>query len=121
MELAVWYVVAACSCSLLLAAASLLWCALFSSPSSIHKHLERTQAAAESALTRADGMEVRFLEHKMETTALHEAIEGVLDSVEKKRRQTAAASSKLQLADQPAAQTREEMLAAARRTVYGTG
>jgi len=115
-------VITACTLSLLLAAASLVWCALFSSPSSIHKHLERTQAAAESALGRADGMEVRFLEHKVETTALHEAIEGVLDSVEKKRRQTAAASSKLNLAAPPTApQSRDEMLAEARAKIYGAG
>ena len=119
MELAVWYVIAACTCSLLLAAASLLWCSLFSSPSSIHKHLERTQGAAESALTRADSMEVRFLEHKVETVALHEAIQGVLDSVEKKRRQTAPASSKLSLATEPEPITRDDILAAARAKVYG--
>lgn len=66
-------------------------------------------------------MDGRFIEHKAETTALHEAIEGVLDSVEKKRRQTAAGVSRMQAATEPEPQTREDQLALARRKVYGTG
>lgn len=121
VEIASWITVAACTLSFLLSGAAVLWCALFSGPAQLRAHTERGILLAERSSARCDAMDARFVEHKAETTALHEAIEGVLDAVEKKRRSTAASASRLQAATEPEPQTREEQLSLARRRVYGVG
>ncbi len=119
MEIALWVTVAACTTSLLLSGAAVLWCALFSGPANLRAHVDRGILLAEQSRSRADEMEGRFIQHKAETAALHESIEGVLDSVEKKRRQTAAGVSKLQVATEPVPQTRDDQIAMLRAKVYG--
>lgn len=121
VETALWVTVAACTTSLLLSGAAVLWCALFSGPGQLRTYVERGNQIAEHSAARCDELEARFLAHKAETAALHEAIEGVLDSVEKKRRQTAAGVSKLQVATEPVPQTRDDQIAMLRAKVYGVG
>lgn len=119
LEVALWVTVAACTTSLLLSGAAVLWCALFSGPAQLRAHVERGILVAEQSSLRCDQLDARFIAHKSETTALHESIESVLDQVERKRKQTAAGVSRLQAVTEPEPTTREDILAAARRKVYG--
>ncbi|GAG05984.1 unnamed protein product, partial [marine sediment metagenome] len=108
-----------CTLSLLLSGAAILWCALFSGPASIRKFVDHGIAIANTAYTRGEELEAKFLQHKLETEAIREGIEGVLESVEKKRRQTSAAASRLQLSAEPEPTTRDEIVQAARQRVFG--
>jgi hypothetical protein len=119
MEIAPWITALACSSSLLLSGAALLWVVLFSAPASLRKYVDHSVSIAKDAENRVEEVEMRFIAHKAETTAIHESIESVLASVEKKRKQTAAGVSRLNLAEAPAPTTREEIVAQARARTYG--
>ncbi len=123
MENLLWPALIACAVSILLSTASIIWVVLFSTPALLRKYVEHSLAIAKDAHTKAEAIESKFLIHKTEMNGLYEAVDGVLDSVEKKRRQTSAAASRVALVqDQEAEpQTRDEIVAAARRKVYGSG
>lgn len=110
---------AACTVSLVLSVGSFVWCVAFSPAASLRKYVDHALSVARTTERRAEEIESRFVSHKAETAALHESIEGVLDSVEKKRRQISASASRLNLAQEPEPQTREEIVQAGRRKVYG--
>jgi len=114
---------AACAVSLVLSVASIIWVVLFSTPALFRKCVEHSLVMAKDAHAKAEEIESKFLIHKTEMSGLYEAVEGVLDSVEKKRRQTSAAASRVALVqDGPIeAQTREQIIAGARAKVYGAG
>ncbi len=73
-------------------------------------------------MERADTLQAEFMQHKLETTALHESMDGMLDSVERKRRRISGAESRLnagQQAEPAAPATRDQIVTAARQKVYG--
>ncbi len=121
MEFSLSALVFACAASLCLSIAAIVWCALFSTPASIRKEVDGGRALARSALEAVEQVEARFLQHKAEIGALAEAIEGTLDSVERKRRQISGAASRLNAVPDAAPQTRQEIVDAARARVYGIG
>jgi len=109
----------ACALSLVLSAASLLWCALFSAPARQKKSQDQANSIAEEALARVDATATHFIQLKIDNQAFLESVEGVLASVEKKRRRVAGAESRLTAAEEPEPQTRDEIVSAARAQVYG--
>ena len=112
----------ACACSALLSGAAILWCALFSNPAQYQKRAQRIESQF-ADLTRAyDALEAKWLQYKTEMAGLEEAIDGVLQSVERKRRQTAGAVSRMGNGGQPPVpQTRQDIVDAARARTYGQG
>jgi hypothetical protein len=114
-------IVIACAVSCVLSVASIIWCCIFSGPASLRKELDGVRAQVEASFQGFKQLESNFLTHRTENLALSESVEGMLDSVERKRRQVTAASSRLggnlQVAEEP--QTREAILAAARKVTYG--
>jgi hypothetical protein len=113
-------VIVACACSLLLSGAAVLWCALFSNPAQYQKRALRIEAQFADLTRSYDALEAKWLQYKTEMAGLEEAIDGVLQSVERKRRQTAGAVSRMGNGGQPAApQTRQEIVDAARAATYG--
>ncbi len=120
MEMWVVPALAACAVSLVLSTASFVWVIAFSTPASIRKFVDHGIAIAKEALHKAEEIEIRFLAHKADTTAIHESIEGVLESVERKRRQISGAASRLNTPPaEPVPMTRDEIVQAARGKVYG--
>lgn len=114
--------VLACTFSVALSSASLLWCALFSGPASLRKLVDTLGLEIASVVRRIDTVEAGFIAHRAEISGIAEAIEGTLESVERKRRQTAAAASRInggRLPDNAAAPSRDEIVTAARQRVYG--
>ncbi len=121
MEIAVLPLALACGVSVLLSAAALLWVALFSSASALRREVNDQRQWAKSSIRSCEEMEVRFLAHKAETTALHESIEGVLDSVERKRRQISASASRADALRPVEPETRDDLVNRLRGNVYGKG
>lgn len=119
MEISVLVTVLACTVSLACSIAALLWCTLFSQPSQFRRVADAALSGAKSAHLRCDEMETLWLAKKAEISGILESVDGVLDSVEKKRRQTAAGVSRLKLQEEPVPQTREEQMVAWRAQVYG--
>jgi len=119
MEFSTSALVLACAVSLCLSTASLVWCALFSTPASIRKEVDGGRALARQALEQVEQVEGRFVNHKAEIGALAEAIEGTLDSVERKRRQISGAASRLNVVPDNVPKSRQEIVDAARARVYG--
>jgi len=109
----------ACALSLVASAASLLWCALFSAPARQKKMVERANDLAQDALTRVEDTAGHFIKLKIENEAFLEAVEGVLSSVEKKRRRVAGAESRLNAVEEAEPQTRDDIVAAGRARIYG--
>lgn len=109
----------ACGTSLVLASASILWCALFSAPARQKKMVDRANVVAEEALARTDAMAALFRQLKLDNEAYMESVEGVLESVEKKRRRISGAESRLNLAEETQPQTRDDIVNAARSKIYG--
>jgi len=119
MESGLLLIALACGLSLVLSAASLLWCALFSAPNRQKKMVERANDLAQDALTRVEATASHFIQLKLDNEAFLESVEGVLSSVEKKRRRVAGAESRLNAAEDPEPQTRDEIVSAGRARVYG--
>ncbi len=119
VEIYVWPIALACGLSLVLASASLLWCALFAAPARQKKMVEQANDLAQEALTRVEATASHFIQLKIDNEAFLESVEGVLSSVEKKRRRVAGAESRLTAAEEPEPQTRDEIVSAARARVYG--
>jgi len=110
----------ACALSLVLSAASLLWCALFSAPARQKKMVEQANDLAQEALTRVEATATHFIQLKIDHEAFLESVEGVLSSVEKKRRRVAGAESRLNAGGtDPEPQTRDDIVQAARTKIYG--
>jgi len=109
----------ACAASLMLSGASIVWCALFSAPASQRRAVDNAIATAADAVARADRTEMGFLQHKIDTEGILESVEGVLSSVEKKRRRVAGAESRLNAGAEPEPQTRDDVVNAARAKIYG--
>lgn len=120
LEIPLWITATACTASLAFSLAALLWCTLFSSPSKFHQVSEAAFEGAKAAHLRCEEMEAQWIGKKAEIAGVLESLEGVLDSVEKKRRQTAAGVSKLRLQEEPEPTSREDQLAVWRAKVYGT-
>lgn len=112
-------IVLACAGSFVLSAASLLWCAIFSAPARQKKMVDRANVLAEEALARAGAIATNFSQLKIDNEAYLESVEGVLASVEKKRRRVAGAESRLNLAEEAAPETRDDIVSAARARIYG--
>lgn len=110
---------AACTISLVLSLGCLLWCALFSSPASIRKFVDQGIAHSTAAMNLAEQTDAKFLQHKVDSEAILQSVEGVLDSIERKRRQTSAAMTRLNANEEPVPQTRDDVVNAARQKVYG--
>jgi len=119
VEIYVWPIALACGLSLVLASASLLWCALFAAPARQKKMVEQANEIAQEALTRVEATATHFIQLKIDHEAFLESVEGVLSSVEKKRRRVAGAESRLTAAADPEPETRDEIVAAARARIYG--
>ncbi len=119
MEYSLLLVVLAGTVSLAASIGAVLWCAMFSRPSQFQKVAEAALTGAKQAHLRCEEMESLWIAKKAEISGILESVEGVLDSVEKKRRQTASGVARLQVAEEPAIQTREDQLAAWRAKVYG--
>jgi hypothetical protein len=107
----------ACAVSMALSIASITWVIVYSAPAALRKSVEQSSSIAIDSNTRVDQLEARFVHHKAETSALHESIEGILDSVERKRRQISGAASRLKPEPEPV--TRDDIVQLARRKVYG--
>jgi len=118
MESSLLFVALACGLSLVLSAGSLVWVSLFSAPASQRRAVDNAIATAIDAVARADSVATAFLQHKIDTEGILESVEGVLASVEKKRRRVAGAESRLNLAAEPEPQTRDDIVQAARAKVY---
>jgi len=67
-------------------------------------------------------MDAAWVKYRVEMATLQESVEGMLESVERKRRQISGAASRLQgPTTEPEPVTRDEIVTAARRRVYGVG
>jgi len=117
-ETAVLYIALACGTSLTFAVASLIWCSIFSAPARQKKMVDDAGAFAQEAISRAEAIGASFIQLKMDNEAFLESVEGVLSSVEKKRRRISGAESRLNLAADPEPQTRDDIVQAARAKVY---
>ena len=112
--------VIACALSLSLSLAAVCWCALFSHPAEFRKQVDSAKMAAATAVGRVEEISALFIAHKADMAAIHEAVEGVLDSVERKRRQVSAAKSRLnQVQEEEVPKTRDDVVAHYRAKVYG--
>jgi predicted metal-binding transcription factor (methanogenesis marker protein 9) len=112
--------VIACALSCVLSVASIVWCCIFSGPASLRKEMDGVRAQVEASFQAFKQLEGNFLTHRTEIQALAESVEGMLDSVERKRRQVTAAASRVNgPALEAVPQTREEILAHARKITYG--
>jgi len=117
---AVPFLVAACAVSLTLSAASVLWCALFSTPARFTKYVSRVESALADLIVRQEEIEARWVREKANLSALQESIEGTLESVERKRRQISGAASRLaQPAEPELPQDRDALVQQLRAKVYG--
>lgn len=119
MEIAVWILVLAGTISLACSISALLWVTLFSRPGQFRKVADAALEGAKVAHLRCDEMEGLWIAKKTELSAILESVDSVLDSVEKKRRQTASGVARLQVAQDPEPVTREDQMAAWRAKVYG--
>lgn len=114
--------IAACALSLVLSGAAVLWCVLFSNPAVFRRDVERYASRLADCVGSCEDMRAAWLKYRIEMEGLEEAINGVLDSVERKRRQTAGAASRLAVPNaEPEPVTRDEIVAEARKRVYGVG
>lgn len=122
MENLVLPALAACAVSLLLSLGSFLWTVVYSTPSHYKKSVDQSHAAAKRAGHIAEETQVLFMQHRGEMVAMQEAMEGVLESVERKRKQISGAASRIKIAEEPPIPlTRNEIVAATRAKVYGGG
>jgi len=119
VEFSLSALVFACAASLCLSIGAILWCALFSTPASIRKEVDSGRALARTAMEAVEQVEGKFVQHKAEIGALAEAIEGTLDSVERKRRQISGAASRLNAVPEVAPTSRQDIVDQARARVYG--
>lgn len=120
MEISVWPIALACGISLLLSGASILWCSLFAAPARQKKMVDLANDLAQDALHRVEATASHFIQLKIDNEAFLESVEGVLSSVEKKRRRVAGAESRLNLQAEPEPTTRSDIIDAARAKLYGT-
>jgi len=112
--------VLACALSLSLSLAAVCWCALFSRPAEFRKQVDSAKIAAATAVGRVEEIGALFIAHKADMAAIHEAVEGVLDSVERKRKQISGAKSRLNAVQEEAApQTRDDIVTHYRAKIYG--
>lgn len=111
--------VLACAASLALSCLAILWCALFSSPARYVKRAEYIEASISDCVAEVEAIQAKFVQHKAEISALAEAIEGTLDSVERKRRQISGAASRLNSVVEDAPKSRQDIVDQARARVYG--
>jgi predicted metal-binding transcription factor (methanogenesis marker protein 9) len=112
--------VIACAVSCVLSVASIVWCCIFSGPASLRKEMDGVRAQVEASFQGFKQLESNFLTHRTESSALAESVEGMLESVERKRRQVTAAASRVNGPGlEPVPQTREEILRDARKVTYG--
>jgi len=109
----------ACGLSLVLSGASIVWCALFSAPARQRKLSESAFEFAQEAISRAEALSASFTQLRIDNESYLESVEGVLSSVEKKRRRVAGAESRLNAAEEPAPATRDDIVSAARAKIYG--
>lgn len=117
-EFHLWIVLAAGTLSLVVNVAVLLWCVVFSRPGQFQKSVDALGSSQVTVTSQFSELRNAFLEHRTEMNSVADAVEGMLENVERKRKQTATAASRLagpQL--QPVPQTREEMVAAGRRAI----
>lgn len=111
--------VLACAVSLCLSIAAILWCALFATPARYIARAARLETGLQDCVGSVDHIEAKFVQHKAEIAALAEAIEGTLDSVERKRRQISGAASRLNAVVEEAPKSRQDIVDQARARVYG--
>lgn len=113
----------ACGCSMVLSLLCVAWCIVFSPPASLRKECEEVRILANASVASFNQMEANFVQHRTEMNAIAEGVEGMLETVEKKRRSTAASLARqnglIQVEQVP--QTREEIVMAGRRATYGAG
>jgi hypothetical protein len=110
---------AACALSLVLSAGCLVWVVLFSGPASIRKVVDQCAYNVLKLGADFESVKAAFTQHKAEIAGIEEAIQGTLESVERKRKQIAGSASRLNVAQAEAVpQTREEIVNAARQRVY---
>jgi len=110
---------AACALSLVLSSGSILWCLAFSSPASLRKEVDGVRAQVSSAIAEVQKIESQFLAQKNDLAAFEESVTGILESVERKRKQIAGSASRLQMVEPEQPVTRDDIVAAARAKVYG--
>jgi len=112
--------VLACALSLTLSLAAVCWCALLSTPAELRKIVSRALDSSLTAEAKADATQALFVAHKADTAAIHEAVEGVLDSVERKRKQISGAKSRLAaVQEEDVPKTRDDIVSHYRAKVYG--
>jgi len=112
--------IAACAVSLVLSAACLCWIVLFSNPASFRRELERFTNRVKDSEGACSEMAAAWLKYRTEMASLEESVEGMLDSVERKRRQISGAASRLQpVVPDNVPVTRDEIVTEARKRVYG--
>lgn len=110
----------ACALSLVLSLAAVCWCALCSTPAELRKICTRALDASLTCEAKADATQALFVAHKLDMTAIHEAVEGVLDSVERKRKQISGAKSRLNAVQEgEAPKTRDDIVSHFRAKIYG--
>lgn len=109
MDLAI---VLACALSLVLSAGAVLWCTLFSSPAALRKQVEMVQILQHD-------LSENFTRLRGEMAATADSVDGVLDSIERKRKQISGARSRLEAVAEPEPTSRADIIAAARARTYG--
>lgn len=119
MEFSLWAIALACGVSLLLSGGSICWILLYSIPARFKSQAERAETTALAARQAADDLRADWLAYRVQMEGLETAIEGTLDSVERKRRQVSGAVSRLNATEEAAPQTRGDIIDMARRRVYG--
>lgn len=122
MEIAL---VIACTLSILLSGASIVWVALFSSPAFFRTEVSNCRAEVASAALLCAKLQQDFLAHKAEMNGIAELVEGLLEQIERKRKSTVTAASRLDRSlsgpiAEPVPQTVEELRNACRKAVYGS-
>jgi len=64
-------------------------------------------------------MDAAWIKYRVEMATLEDSVEGMLESVERKRRQISGAASRLQPVPDNVPVTRDEIVTAARAKIYG--
>lgn len=102
--------VLACAASLVCSIGAVLWCAIFASPALYIKRCNRLESGLVDSIASNERLEAKWVAYKAELSGIHEAIEGVLDSVERKRRRISGAESRLNQTAETVPQTRDEIV-----------
>lgn len=88
-------ILVACTLSLAVSVACFVYCAAFSRPSSFRKEVESCHADLAHVAASQEAVNLQFTAHRGEMNSLAEMVEGMLQSIERKRKQTATAAARL--------------------------